>query len=424
MEVEKDVRGAGRICNHIGGKGEIGMMLNHTVCQAGTIGTSLLNHSLDDAAPQANQVIQFSCNEESLARELGLYCYPIRSYVISNPGDIFQTGKELEPGLTWLQDHFSRVGITCAKDIIFDYSFDWAKEYPQHKLSVFFFGKEAHAVRPHMDRLHATEFFNNKNNVIELAHSLGVQTAQTDMFSSVNEIDLAKYRHMQFPLAVKIANSVSGLGFEKCDSFDQLVTVVDRIAAIPTETPFQIQPFLDGSIFFSAQWWINGPLNFAPITGTQNFIEGDANHAGNWGGWKIPHQELFDFTHSMTEAASLFGLCDWVGFDVALHQGQFYLMECNPRYTGAAYPYVAVQKLFGKKEALETFWAHKNYAVNRSSIDGFHLNGLEFDPKKQEGWIVINPGPLTVGDGKVGMLWIGEKENYLQAEDELRSWLS
>lgn len=410
------------IRNHNGGRGEIGSMLNHTVYQAGTIGTSLLNHVLDDGAPKASQVIQFACGEEALARKLGLYSYPIRSYALSNPGDIFQIGEELIPGLHWLKDHYDRIGIHCAEKFLYHYDF-LDQEYPNHKLSVFFFGEDAHRARPDTDRLQATRAFNNKNEVIALAQTLRIRTPKTEMYSSVDDVMTEKYRAAQYPLVVKIGNSVSGLGFEKCCDHSQLVGVLEKIAKIPVRTPFQIQEYLHGAIFLSAQWWIYDAVNYEPITGTQNFIEGDANHAGNWGGEKIPHTALFTFSEAIVKKAASCGLRDWVGFDIAFHEGSFYLIECNPRYTGAAYPFVAVQKLFGRHKSLKKFWAHRNYSVSRSSIDGFHLNGLEYDASREEGWIVINPGPLTVGDGKIGMLWVGAEENYVCAEDKLNKAL-
>lgn len=414
-----------RIMNHIGGRGEIGAtLMNHTVFQSGTIGmgvSSIFNHLLNDGAPKSEDILQFDCSEELLARELGLYSYPARSFVISKPGDIFQVGEELKPGIEWLKDHYGRIGISHAKKFIYGYTF-FPDKYLDHKLSVFFFGKEANCARPDNQRFSATKFFNSKNQVIKLARNFKIRTPITDCFSSVSDVDLGRYTVNKFPLVVKMANSVSGLGFEKCYNVSDLVSVLEKVKNISNEVEFQIQEFLPNAEFLSAQWWIDeaGQPHF--VTGTCNFIEGDANHSGNWGDVTIPHDGLKVFTSKLAKCGAQMGLRDWIGFDVAFHDENFYLVECNPRYTGAAYPFVAVQKLFGN-ESTKVFWAHRNYSVNRKSINGFSLNGAEYDPKKKTGWIVINPGPLTVGDGKIGALWIGEKENYVKEEEAFKSML-
>jgi len=412
------------IMNHIGGKGEIGktILMNHTVYQTGTIGATLHNHKLDDAAPKPGDVIQFECDETSLAQKLGLYSYPARSFVASRPGDIFKVGLELRPAIEWLMDHYGRIGISHTTDIVYDYDF-FPDRYPDYRLSVFFFGVEANRIRPDEKRLFATKFFNSKNNVMKLAQAIGVRTPATEFFSSAWDVDLGKYASRKFPLVAKISNSVSGLGFKKCCNVTDLISVLEKIEKIPNKTEWQIQEFLDGAKFLSAQWWIDeiGQSHF--ITGTCNFIEGEGNHAGNWSDTDIPHEGLEKFTSGIAMRGAQMGLRDWIGFDVAFYRGKFYLIECNPRYTGAAYPFVAVQKLFGA-EATKVFWAHKSYDVNRKSINEFSLNGAEYDPEKGTGWIVINPGPLTVGDGKIGALWIGKKENYEKEEDRLKNVLA
>jgi len=106
-----------------------------------------------------------------------------------------------------------------------------------------------------------------------------------------------------------------------------------------------------------------------------------------------------------------------------LLDGKFYLLECNPRYTGAAYPFVALSKAIGADKALKIFWAHKTYTSSLNSINKLDLGELEYNPQKQEGWIIINPGPLSVGDGKISALWVGSKTKYREAEDALRNIL-
>jgi len=407
------------VTNHRGAVGEIGVKLsNHTVYQKGTIGKTLCNHKLDDGAPTPESVIQFKCDETALAKQLGLYSYPIRALVTTNQGDVFQIGEELKPGLAWLCEHYKRIGIDCASEFIYTYDFSVAHAYKDLGLSVFFFGLDAHDVRPDMDRLLATEKFNNKNYVIELAKYLSVRAPGTKLYLSVNEV--SGNENFRFPVAVKIGTSVSGLGFKKCYNPGELA---DALNMVPDGVDFQIQDFLEGADFLSMQWWINDDRSVIPITGTMNFIEGDANHLGNWGGIDIPHEALVEFTYPIVMSGAKAGLRDWISVDVGCHNEQFYVVECNPRYTGAAYPYIAVMKLLENK-ARESFWAHKSYKTSLRSIGNFDLGALEYDPTRKSGWVAINPGPLTVGDGGISMLYIGLKENYKKSEEELQALLA
>ncbi len=409
------------LVNHKGAVGEIGQMVNHSVYQKGTIGGQIVNHKLDDGAPRPNEIIQFKCNETTLAKELGLYSYPVRSLSVSNPGNIFLLGEELKDAFFWLKRHYSRIGLACAEKAFYnDYDFSLANEpeLSNSKLSVFFYGPDAFKVRPNCARFRSTKLFNNKVKCFEVAWSLDCPTPITWQFSSKNQIqDCSDFL---FPVAIKIGNSVSGLGFSVCRTREELEKTLDLV---PENEDFQIQVFSKGAKFYSMQWWGSDNGIAIPITGTCNFIAGDANHLGNWGGVKIPHKELVLFTAKIAHTAVTNGLRDWFSFDVMEHNGKFYLLECNPRYTGAAYPFIALTKLLGHKKALKVFWAHKTYPSSFKSINQLDLGELEYNPKKEEGWVAINPGPLSVGDGKISLLWTGPEEKYKKAEDDLQNIL-
>ncbi|MDD3498106.1 MAG: hypothetical protein PHH24_01210 [Candidatus Moranbacteria bacterium] len=420
----------GTCINHKGGVGEIGSMINHSVFQKGTVGDTLINHDLKDGAPTSDSVLQFDCTDEDLARMLGLYSYIIRALVVGGKRSIFQILEELKEALFWQMDHFNRIGIEYPEEVVIDgcdFSLASHPDLKDVKLSTFFFGPEAQKVRPDQKRFDAVQFFNNKNNVIRLAKSLGVRVPPTLLFSSVDEVgDCADF---VYPSTIKMGNSVSGLGLEKCYSREHLEKVLRRV---PVGKDFQMQKFLENLVPFSIQWWADesGPV---PITGTCNFIEGNANHAGNWSSPDIPHRALIKFTLLLAVIAWMMGIRDWFSFDVGLYDNgspNFYLLECNPRYTGAAYPFIAASKLLGGiKEAREYFWASKTYKSSMNSINKLDLGELEFgfkgNPKsgKREGWISVNPGPLSVGDGKISMMYVGNPANYRKSEDKLKNLL-
>lgn len=419
------MRGVTVVNNHTGGVGEIGglMLNNHATIQAGTIGNVFnTNHKVGDAAPRSEDVLQFSCTEEALAKKLGLFCYAVRAYGITAPEDYFHVSEELIPGIEWLKAHYNRIGLSCAENFIHNYDFNEIGKYPNHGLSVFYYGPDAYNARPNKEnrrRFNITKAMNNKNNLIRLARKLGVKTPETKLYRRIEDVNVSEYEG-QFPVVVKIANSVSGLGFAKCNNSSDLKST---LAKISRNVEFQIQEYLEGAEFLSLQFWVDQNRTAIPIIGTCNFIEGDADHAGNWGDSTIPHDRLEKFLRKLMDYVAKHGFRDWGSFDVAHHDGEFYVVECNPRYTGAAYPYVIAMRLMGDSLS-DTFWAHKNYAIFSNSIDGLDLGDSEYNPKTKIGWVVVNPGPLTVGNGKLGLLYIGPKELYLEQEKRLMARLN
>lgn len=412
------------LVNHKGGVGEIGLLMtNHAVSQKGTIGgvmKGIVNHNLDDGAPKSRDVIQFKCDDRTLAKELGLYSYAIRSLACSSPEGIFQIPDELRAAYFWLKKCYDRIGISCSGEVVYDDDFSLASlpELKNAPLSVFFFGGYADGVRPNQKRLDGVQTLNSKVDTLNIAQKLGVKIPFTLNFSSINEVCSSLCPSIG---VIKIANSVSGLGFLRYFGLDDLEK---KLSLVPQGVDFQIQEYLPGADFLSFQWWIDQWGIPWPMTGTCNFIEGDANHSGNWGGQLIPHQTLENFTRPMVNKASQLGVRDWLSFDVALYQGEFYLIECNPRYTGAAYPFVALMKLLGHQKAQEIFWASKSYKSSLSGIDQLDLGGLEYDPQKKQGWVPINPGPLSVGDKRIALMYVGNPEKYQEAEFKLQCLLA
>ncbi|MFC1622990.1 hypothetical protein ACFL16_01175, partial [Patescibacteria group bacterium] len=411
--------------NHRGYVGELGMvMTNHSVFQKGTIGSVMLkgvsNSKSNKKVKKNRDIFQATCTEKELAEALGLYCYSIRALVCSSPGGIFQIPEELREAYIWLKEVYARIGISCASKVIYNDNFSVANlpELRKAKLSTFFFGEDAHCVRPDRRRLEATRRFNDKTYVIDLARKLNVNTPHTLNFYRVGDVDLDK---CPVQGVIKIGNSVSGLGFSrylgKCD-------LECKLGFITKGANFQVQEYLSGADFLSMQWWINDAGEACPVTGTCNFIEGDSSHAGNWGGYQIPHKELESFTRVVALEAARQGIRGWLSFDVAQFNGRFYLIECNPRYTGAAYPFISLIKIFGLKVARNTFWASKSYSSSVSGITHLDLGGLEYDFQKKEGWIPINPGPLTVGDKKIALVYVGTPEKYRKSELKLQYALS
>lgn len=397
-----------RVYNHAGGVGEIGFVIgNHSVTQSGTIG-----EVMSDVADKS-----FPCrSDRELSLELGLYSYAMRVMGIVASG-IIQLPLILREAHDWTIREFREIGLRHDCEAIFDDDFSVANipELRSAPMSVFFFGEDAHIARPDRKRLKATARFNDKTYVIELAQRLGVLTPPTVNFSTVQDVDPKKLFNKG---SIKLGNSVAGLGYKEylgsCD-------LEEKLSLVPNGIRFQIQKFLKGAKFLSFQWFIDDYGFSWPITGTCNIIENGANHVGNWSSSEIPHKALEYFTRPMIIEAARQGIKGWVSFDVAFYRGRFYLVECNPRYTGAAYPFIPIARLLGFKKAQRSFWWGKTYIVNRDSIGQIDLGRHKYNSNTEEGWVVFNSGPIGVRDKKIGLVYTGDPLKFRRSEFELRN---
>jgi hypothetical protein len=383
--------------------GEIGQVIsNHDVTQPGTIGEKAGGRGI--------------ATERELAITLGLFSYTMRVVSVAERG-IIQLPSVLCEAYDWVDREHNETGLKHRYDeVIFEDDFSLANvpELAKARMSVFFFGDGANGVRPDQIRLEATRRFNDKTYVTRLAWKLGVATPFTINYQSVNQVDISRCPYLG---AIKIGESVSGLGFIRYFGRDDLSK---KLCLIPQNVNFQIQEFMPGADFLSFQWFVDD-WGFAwPVTGTCNFIEGEANHQGNWGGYMIPHEALENFTRPMVMEAVRQGVKGWMSFDVALYNGNFYLIECNPRFSGAAYIFIPVVRALGYKKALNYFWAGKTYAVSKKRISQIDLGSKKYNPKKEEGWLVTNAGPAGVGGCKMGLVYIGSPDKYSKSEDELK----
>ncbi len=430
---------SGVLTNHRGGIGELGGVVNHAVIQDGTIGVTLVNHALDDAAPTADQCV-CSTTEEELAKKLGLKPYTSRALAITAPEDVIQLPEELCGGWQAITQHFKHVGIAHANQVIWDNRFDVANdpEYKNRGLDTFYFGPDAHRVRPDAQRFFVTEQMNDKGQFLHFAQMNGVCIPQTTFFVTKEQVD--DISHVIYPVVFKINRSVAGLGSKVCRTPEDLVECLKNVQS---GIPFHLQKYLgDDAQFISAQYLLrDGQAHF--VTASCNFIENETEHDGNWGGVAFAHnfEDPNNITFPVASAiAQMMQRKDrhkgqscrgaWMGIDIGVTpEGEMFPIEANLRYTAAAYYYLTACKV-GMQNQL---WAGRSYASARPLSD-IDLGDVAFTSKKGHGWILTNWGPLVVGkkqsDGTMkysgGLLYVGppDWEKYQKAEDALKALLT
>jgi hypothetical protein len=411
------------IRNHTGGVGELGaQIVNHSVTQEGTIGSTLINHALDDAAPRKEHFVK-KITESQLAKVLGLKPYASRALSISNQGDVIQLPPELALGWNQICEHYRQVGLEGkhATNVLWDNDFAQAiaPEYSKLPLDTFFFGNQAHLVRPDENRLAITKKMNDKGCFLKLAQSLGVKIPKCLFFETKEQFECST--EMRFPLVFKINKSVAGLGTKVCESIEDLEDCVNNINS---GIGFHLQAYLgEDSQFISAQYVLeNGKARF--ITATCNFIGGKTSHEGNWGGKLFKSRFLEDpnvLVYPIADAIAKMGGKGWMGIDIGVTiDGRMFPIEANLRYTAAAYYFLTAQKL-GMENRL---WAGRSYKSSKRLAE-LDLGKIAYNPKKGRGWVLTNWGPMIDGNGG-GFLYLGrpEVDLYHDEEDKLKKFLA
>jgi hypothetical protein len=362
---------------------------------------------MSDGAPKKESIINKEApecqDEEQLARTLGLYLYPGRVLGTTNPGDIIQLNPELADDWSWITAHYDRIGLEHAKDVVWDDSFAVKKDFPDHKLSTFYFGRQANSVSPDPERLRIVEAMNQKNEFIRVAKALGVPVPETWCYNSTREVP--DCHDFKFPIVLKVSKSVSGLGVIKCQTPAELEKELNKLRK---DLPFQIQEVIEGE-FISVQYWANSGLR--RITATTQILEGNI-HDGNSGPTR--HQP-WNKTDILARYLFRRGIQEHFGFDLVafrLPSGQwdYRVIECNPRFTGAAYPYYIAWKLG------VDLWVGRNYKTSVTRLQDIDPGEWEFNPKTGKGAAVVNWG--CVKDGKLAIVLMGNTEDDIHCCDQ------
>ncbi len=398
-----------KVVNHKGGVGEIGSVFNRYTADmcVGYTSPEIFNHGMEDASPKRESFVNKEApeceTEEQLARTLGLYLYPGRVLGTTNPGDIIQLNPELLENWDWILCHYDRIGLPHTKNVIWDDSFSVKIDYPDYNLSTFFFGEQANKVEPDPRRCRIVDIMNKKNEFIQKAKELGLSVPQTDCFGSKTEV--VDCRDFSFPLCLKVSQSVSGLGVAICQNPEDLESELQKL---PQDLSFQLQKVVEGE-FISVQYWA-GQRELKRIVATEQILQGSI-HEGNSG-------PTLHYPWHLTDRIARFlfqeGIKEHFGFDLVAQRlpgGKisYQLIECNPRFTGAAYPYYIAWKLNSQ------YWKGSTYKTKLSRLDDLDLGELEFNPKTGKGVAVVNWG--CIKDKKLGMVVMGKNRKDLDYYD-------
>ena len=333
--------------------------------------------------------------------------YSGRALGLTEPGDYIQLHPKLKPMWKDISAHYSRIGLSHSKNVIWDLSLDQLSAHDGYNPSVFFFGPEEGKVWNDPDWVETVDFINSKNNFMQLADELGVSVPQTQCFDSVNEISEMDIVSFNMPCYLKAAISVSGVGIYRCANREELRSAMKKFAR---DVPVQLQEELKTDVFLNLQYRvINGRL--LRMAASEQILDGCAHQGNRYPSSYAP----WDVVEPMARWLKDKGMKGIFAFDVAVIETEegvrFSAVECNPRFNGASYPTVIAQKLDIPEWSALTF---KTRHTNFSDLD---LHDLEFNMKTGEGVVIVNWGTLI--KGKLVLLLAGSPEYQEALRKEL-----
>ncbi len=322
--------------------------------------------------------------------------YSSRALCLTGQDDIIQLPPVLSRQWPAILSHYKRIGLDCTQHVIWDLQIERMLEYPQHHPSLFFFGDKENKLFPDKARYQITRLLNSKNTTIELAEKLGVLVPETQCFDRA--VDAAAHLEtVNFPCYLKPAISLSGMGISRCENQKELATALAFSKRYPT-IPVQIQKEIRATHFLSLQYSIhNGRLQ--RLLASEQLIEGNS-HVGN----RVPSPYApWDICDNLAGVIQRQGMQGVFAFDLAVVKNDtaevFYLIECNPRFNSATYPSLLAQKI-GVTE-----WITITLPTPHRDLEKIDLSGIEYDPDKGEGIILINWGGILYG--KLMVMLIG-----------------
>jgi len=338
---------------------------------------------------------------------VGNHLYSGRALGITQPWDKIQLHSDLKPLWNDITEHYDRIGLKHTRDVLWFLNSKQLGSHIGYKPSVFFFGPNEYENWGDFRWYNAVSFINSKNNFMQLATALGVDTPKTLCFDSISEVTSSKLEKVSYPCYLKAAISVAGVGIYRCLDEKELLVNLKKFSP---QTPIQIQEEIQSNIFLNLQYRIINKTVYR-LAASEQILNG-YTHQGN----RMPSSfEPWDQVDPMALWLKNNGMKGIFAFDLAVVKTdkgyRFPAIECNPRYNGASYPTLIAQKL-GISE-----WSALTFDTEARDLSELDLSGIEYDRETGEGAILVNWG--TILEGKLAILLAGPRPYQEALEQEL-----
>ncbi|MGF1458619.1 MAG: ATP-grasp domain-containing protein [Leptolyngbyaceae cyanobacterium] len=344
----------------------------------------------------------------------GIELYSGRALGATMPEDTIQLAQELANDWDAIATHYDQVGLKHSHNVIWDVSFEVIDQFPDHGISVYFFGDVINPQETYRqlfdqwnrDRRQLVEFVNSKNNFIQLSEELGIPVPKTLRFKNLAAAQASD--EVMFPCFVKPAVSDHGVGIVRCADASALDAAW---AQLDPDAQLQIQAEVQASTFLNLQYQIVDGVA-QPLLVSEQILEGCRHKGNRYPASHEPWEKVAAFADWMSDR----GMQDIFAVDVAVVSEasgvRYVAIECNPRFNGSSYPTLVAKRLHIPA------WSNVDFSTELQSLKDLDLKDLAYDAATGKGVIVINWGTIQVG--KIGVLIAGSPTEQTEFELELR----
>ena len=179
---------------------------------------------------------------------------------------------------------------------------------------------------------------------------------------------------------------------------------------------YLVEPFFDSLSQPSSVWFISKDKKIVHLRTSNQLLDEETSHIGNEFPVEFNEKRVQELSFKIAKRLCLEGFIGPFGIDYVETKDGMFAAECNPRVTGAMYPWELVYRL------------EKKGSVKAARAQNIHLprKGLRFkdllktwrdalyDGQNGDGAIIpFNVGPVE--DGKVTVLGTGSSKNDVEA---------
>lgn len=178
---------------------------------------------------------------------------------------------------------------------------------------------------------------------------------------------------------------------------------------------FLVEPFYESLSQPSSLWFISKDKEITHLRTSNQLLDEETSHIGNEFPVEFDEKRVQELSFQIAKQLCLEGFIGHLGIDYVETKEEMFAAECNPRVTGATYPWELVHRL------------EKNCTINAARAQNIYLpkKGLQFkdllknweevlyDGQDAEGVIIpFNVGPIS--EGKVTVLATGSSKNDVE----------
>lgn len=310
---------------------------------------------------------------------------------------------ELEPELPAIRDHYTRLGIECADDVVFSVDLEVISEFPDAQWSTYIFSEWHHRLRPDAARLAATARFDQKNEFIAWCRGKDFPIPATTQFAHG---ELPRLNGFAMPMYVKASWSLGGYDVFRCGTVEELHEAIAQI-----DGDYQLQETVEAIAWLNVMYSIED--NAVHVATTEQQLNGSM-----WQGARFPSiHDPQSVSDPIADALADAGLVGLLGIDVAvLADGSCVAMEANPRTNASTYFQWTADRIDARQ------WVGCNVSTRERSLEPVlrAVDDLVFDGST--GVVVTNWGPVL--GGRVGMLFVGSEPEQHELREEVTGRLS